>query len=250
MSTFLKIVGFILLGLLIFALLLVLSALFSPIHYTVYATGKEIDYNVKASWLFRIVRFSAPYKKPISLKIFWVDILEKRNKKTKDNTKSDKKEMVEKKELEESKDAEKPEEFEKPIKDKKDIKQQKNKKRKDKPKKGFKDFIAQLKEWQIKILVEETLKLIKILFVAIGIKEFSLKGEIGFENPAITGQVIGVYAAVFGMLGLPMKVKGNFEKEIIHVDVDIIGKTTLWKIGKPLVEYIRKEPMKTIFFKK
>ena len=96
--TILKIIGLVLLCILGLILLLVLTVLLVPIRY--YGKGEyskdKIAGTARVTWLLHIVRFKFVYgaEQPLSFKILWFDLL---NKKEKNNLKKEKKPKKEKK---------------------------------------------------------------------------------------------------------------------------------------------------------
>lgn len=85
----LKILGFVLLGIIVFALLLLLFVLFAPVRYKAkgsYSGEKPVLY-LKVSWLFRLVYFSFDINRSdkTSLRILGISTKKKVKKKTKES---------------------------------------------------------------------------------------------------------------------------------------------------------------------
>ena len=67
---------------------------------------------------------------------------------------------------------------------------------------------------------------------------------IGFDDPAVTGQVLGVIAAFCGAAGMMPCVTPEFEKQIFESDIEIKGRVTVFVLLKILIKVYFCEELK------
>ena len=67
---------------------------------------------------------------------------------------------------------------------------------------------------------------------------------IGFDDPAVTGQVLGVIAAFCGAAGMMPCVKPDFEKRVFESDIEIKGSVTVFVLLKILIKVYFCEELK------
>jgi len=67
---------------------------------------------------------------------------------------------------------------------------------------------------------------------------------IGFDDPAVTGQVLGVIAAFCGAAGIMPCVTPEFEKQIFESDIEIKGRVTVFVLLKILIKVYFCEELK------
>ncbi len=69
--------------------------------------------------------------------------------------------------------------------------------------------------------------------------KFYLTGEFGFLDPAKTAGILGKIYMVKGMFYIPnIEVSGNFEKEVMDIDLYMEGRNRLYKIVFPIVSFV------------
>ena len=113
--------------------------------------------------------------------------------------------------------------------------------------KSFKDQIDMFNNYpHKKELLLLTLKLIKKIFNGIRPKEFSLNAEIGLDDPATTGQFIGLCYTIIPFTKLDIFIKGNYEKLCINGELYIKGSLFLYKIIVPVGIYVIQKPVWSI----
>ena len=106
------------------------------------------------------------------------------------------------------------------------------------------------------MIVEKTILLLKRLVKAILPKDITGECRFGFEDPCITGMLLGAFYALFGMLRLynQIYVSADFEKEYLYLKCQIAGKIRLWSLLWPLIAYAVSKPvwiiLKPLVFKK
>lgn len=118
-----------------------------------------------------------------------------------------------------------------PPKDKKPKKPKKPKKDK-KPKKPKKEINIMKKINEIRNLsyiddiIKDVKTFLKKLFKHILPRKLSVVGQLGRENPDQTGQIFGILGIINGFSGknIKIKIKGNFEKEILEGKLYTEGK--------------------------
>lgn len=67
---------------------------------------------------------------------------------------------------------------------------------------------------------------------------------IGFDDPAVTGQVLGVIAAFCGAAGIMPCVTPDFEKRVFESDIEIKGRVTVFVLFKILIKVYFCEELK------
>ena len=67
---------------------------------------------------------------------------------------------------------------------------------------------------------------------------------IGFDDPAVTGQVLGVIAAFCGAAGIMPCVTPDFEKRVFESDIEIKGRVTVFVLLKILIKVYFCEELK------
>ena len=75
-------------------------------------------------------------------------------------------------------------------------------------------------------------------------KLFRIDMTIGFDDPAVTGQVLGVIAAFCGAAGIMPCVTPDFEKRVFESDIEIKGRVTVFVLLKILIKVYFCEELK------
>jgi len=100
-------------------------------------------------------------------------------------------------------------------------------------------------------IIGYTLSLIKRIFVTFAPKRIVVRGRYGAATPDITGKVLAAIYAAAGALNIRAEVEGDFEKEMLVLNVRAYGYFRLWVVFWPMVRYIiRPEIWRLIFPKK
>ncbi|MFV0503968.1 MAG: DUF2953 domain-containing protein [Lachnospirales bacterium] len=204
----LKILLFIILALLAIILLLLLVVLFSNFTYTI--EGKKDTHNfalkeAKASvdihWFCNALKFHFLYDNGSVnsfIKIFFYKInFKDKNKKPKEKKKKKKKQV------------------------------QSKKVKKKKKKKNPVSYL--LKD---KYFIKKVFTTVKNLLNRILPNYLYINGELGLDNPATTGQIVGAVWAYNGAKNKNIYLKGNFEEKVAKGEININGNFTLWQLLK------------------
>lgn len=80
-------------------------------------------------------------------------------------------------------------------------------------------------------------KLVRMI-IAILPKKWKITGEIGFDDPAMTGQFMGVLGAMYPILGNKVQIVPNFENAVINVEGNLKGHIRLGTLLYQLVSLI------------
>ncbi len=122
---------------------------------------------------------------------------------------------------------------------------------------GFKDLISRLKEYKdfisdisgrydIKGIIEKTIALVRKLFENIGFKVFEINGIIGFEDPSLTGRVLGALAAANCIIPADIDIDGDFENKRLEGSIDLSGKTCIFRLLLPVALYLLRKPVRPV----
>ena len=236
----LKWIGLVLAAVLALILLLCLFLLFSRFRYDV-----QVDKNVKmrvkatAKWLASLIWADfqmVDERRRLRVRVLWRRRVQNLDARTEaDEMKTDEsseKRAVKKGESSEvEKDALAPE--------------GKNKAKKDKSeRKNVIERIQEIINYPDKDLIFEYTKTLLIkLLRALRPKKFAVSGVIGFDDPSVTGQVLGAVGVVTTLTGLDIALRGNFAEEELTVRGEMAGKVTLWALLWPIVCWALKKPI-------
>ena len=83
---------------------------------------------------------------------------------------------------------------------------------------------------EIKIAVSLLWTEFKKLIVSILPKRLRIAGRLGFENPANTGSALAFYSVIYPFTGKNIKLKFEFEDEVIDIDGYAKGRITVFRI--------------------
>ena len=92
-------------------------------------------------------------------------------------------------------------------------------------------------------IIKLTLNFIKKLIQKNKPKNISIIGTVGFETPDKTGIFLGFLSVINSYLMFNLDILGDFEKEILELNINIDGKLILWKAIYPTIKYILKDPI-------
>lgn len=135
----------------------------------------------------------------------------------------------------------------KKIKLKKEKKPKKSKEKKE----SFGNKIEMLKEQfdsvyhypDRKILTKLTIQYLKKMLKALKPEAFSLKLEIGLNEPDKLGYILGITQTIIPITRLDITVKGVFDKELLNGNTDIKGKIYIYKFVFPTLQYVFTKPV-------
>ena len=279
----LKILLISLLALLALLLFLLIVLLFIPIYYDIQADKEEeITVNIKAVWLFGLVRFRFAIEKgqqQMMLKLLWFRLMG-------DNEESKKPRKSRRKSKKATPDASAPpfrdDEPEKPDENipaqeadtsanakksspssdhageshassdhQKDIPESSGEIALGKDLRTARDTVTDiLQKIQMfldyrekKVILRHTLRLLQKWWKVFRPKTFQAYGEIGLSDVALTGMILGAVSAIKALLFIPIQIVGNFEEEVIRFRVRMKGWMTLWGLLFPLIKYVCKKPI-------
>jgi len=262
LSTILLVILFLLLAILILMLIIMLT----PIRYNARVSyiDEKLAYDVKASWLMRLVFVHVKHSEAGDKRLFrvaWKHFLEDAAK-----------EQAESKDVSEDKKEEKVKERDPPEEATKKAKSESKKKEPEKPKvklidkvknfygglvdkfRNISDKIERFKELDLDLraLFSDTMLAFKRLFLALKPKVLLLDLELGLESPDQTGMAIGGLAVLEELIESTNRrkhkiiVKGNFEEKVINVDSTIKGRVSLWNLIWPFLRLYFAKSMQPI----
>lgn len=78
-------------------------------------------------------------------------------------------------------------------------------------------------------IIEATKKLLIRSMKALKPTKFSLTGEFGMDDPSRTGIIIGILSAISNFYRMNISIKGNYQKKIIALKLNVSGQITLGK---------------------
>ena len=245
--------------------MIVAILLFVPVKYTVTANNSEDLYvNLNAKWLMSIFRLHYFLNNGASEKSFTILFFKINSDKKKDKDKKYSKD--EKSEANEKKSGDTPEtaddNTDSVSSGKKDTAEPKKKKFSFASVKenliSFKSSVADsiesfrfaLNYPDKKLILHYTIACIKELIISLKPKAFRLDLEIGFDDPALTGQIGGAAYMMKSLFlnKLDLDIKINFEKEKLIFNTAAKGSLSLWSILFPLIKYAIRKPIRKIIF--
>lgn len=255
--TVLKIIGFVIAGIVALVLLILALILFAPVKYS--GSGRydeKATFSFKASYIFHLVRVKASYDGELkkSIKILFFEVGNKKakkprktKKKSKENKKTEKKEMqvstvpLKKKPKERPKERKK----EKPKEKKKNVfkrlKDRYNslKSKKDDAFKIIGDPDNQKAIKQIAEIVGKTLK--KIIP-----RKHEINLTYGFESPDTVGEVTGMIYTISAFTGLNINAYPDFENKILKADGWFKGHFMVFSVAKAAFVIYRNNRIKKL----
>ncbi|MDR1558878.1 MAG: DUF2953 domain-containing protein [Clostridiales bacterium] len=235
----LKVLALILVYVLAAVLIIITLALFSPARYRLRAgyDGKN-EIFLKAAWLFHI--FSVIYDTNASpaFKFNIFGRARKRKRKPADTERGyDNESNIKKREeLKENNNEEKSEENEE-DEEKQSLIDKFNK---------WKGYWDKFLEYPYKSgLTEKTLLFLKRVLKAILPDRADGECRFGFEDPSLTGMLLGLAHAVRGRAGLyeHVRISADFEKKYLYLKCRASGKIRLWALLWPFLAYVLSKPV-------
>jgi hypothetical protein len=68
--------------------------------------------------------------------------------------------------------------------------------------------------------------------------------DIGFDNPATTGQALACLGPLYGLIGNTLIVRPNFEEKILIIDFELKGRMTALKLGIIAIRVVKDKAIK------
>ena len=93
------------------------------------------------------------------------------------------------------------------------------------------------------LILRHTKDLLARLIRAVRPKRFVLRGLVGFEDPSVTGQLIGGIAVFRAMSGWDVNIKASFDESALRLRGMVAGRLTLWSLLWPLVRCVLQKPI-------
>jgi ribosomal protein L14 len=191
-----------------------LTAFFTPLTYTVSGRINEANATVSgaAAWLFRFIRVTFGYAKAFNSKTYIAGFEVK------------KKPMSDKKR--------KPAVVRKTA-----IKKQKAAEKKNSLFTRFNTLSAVLTDPDSKIIMSFVLEYIMKSIRNIKPKHLRVEGVFGFNDPSVTGCLLGAYEALAGYYGLRsvIRLNGEFNHPVLRLDWEVRGWVSVFSLAGPLI---------------
>ncbi|WP_160686411.1 DUF2953 domain-containing protein [Clostridium sp. C2-6-12] len=126
---------------------------------------------------------------------------------------------------------------------------EKNQKKPDKKEKSKKKYKS--KRSFGKDLLIEFFKYFKDIINIVKPKYFKISGAYGFEDPSLTGMVLGIISIIKGAVPkAQIYVEPDFEEELINIEVEINGDIKVYVICYRTLKLIIKKEIRKFLFKK
>ena len=61
-------------------------------------------------------------------------------------------------------------------------------------------------------------------------RRFNIYGEVGFDDPSVTGQILVITSMLIPIVGDKINIRGNFEEQIIDIEGRLKGRITIFKV--------------------
>ena len=68
------------------------------------------------------------------------------------------------------------------------------------------------------------------LFKHICPRKLQIDGEVGFDDPSVTGQILVITSMLKPVLGKNVRIVGNFEEPIISIEGKLKGRITVFRV--------------------
>lgn len=126
-------------------------------------------------------------------------------------------------------------------------KEKKGKTKKKRKKEKEKTLLAKLKEayyeYDVKSLYKPLKRFLKRVLKAIGIRKARADLTFGFDDPSLTGMVLGGGCAVAAFLPFDFRLRGHFDGAFLDGNVIIKGKTCAFAILVPTARLVFEKPV-------
>ena len=105
---------------------------------------------------------------------------------------------------------------------------------------GIKDILQNPHKKQI---VHQVWKFLKKIYRGIKPRKIHMDLELGTGDPGDTGYILGCIGIISPYCGNDIKIKGNFEQQILHGRIYAVGKCTIGYVGRILLQFIFAKPI-------
>ncbi len=61
-------------------------------------------------------------------------------------------------------------------------------------------------------------------------RRFNIYGEVGFDDPSVTGQILVITSMLIPIVGDKINIRGNFEEPVIDIEGKLKGRITIFKV--------------------
>lgn len=241
----LKWLGIILMTLILIVLLVLIIVLISPIKYKLDLTKEDIiDTSANVKWLYSLINVDIIYNSDTGpttiLKLFGIPItLKKKTEELVEKADEDIQESI--KDIESQKTQ--------PLDTKTNkSKTNKNKKKKANKQKGnFKETITKIRVFEYKAeLIIDTFHLLKRIWKASMPSKLQIYIEVGKEDPADTGQLIGFLSTLIPLYYPVINIVGNYEKECFYGKIEADGSIYIGQLVYHMIQYVRTASVKEL----
>lgn len=100
-------------------------------------------------------------------------------------------------------------------------------------------------------LLVEFLNYFKDIINIVKPKHFNISGVYGFEDPSLTGMLLGIISIIKGVVPkAKIDVNPDFEEETINLEVEIYGHIKVYQICYRSIKLIIKKEVRKLLFKK
>lgn len=247
----LKYIGIAILIVLAILIILLLLLLFNSVKYEAKGaySAEESTANAFVSWLFGLIRFEVSYngndfkfnaRCPMKKRIQRI-IAGKRNKN------DDSKPVVkiasvenEKNEPRKKADQEKQHKLKKSAKNKSVV---------DRLKDAFEKIFYYYNEYDIKHLFSPFKRFLLRFVKSLGLKKMEADITFGFDDPSLTGMVLGGSTAATAFLPFDVNLRGYFDGEYLNGNGYIKGKTCVLRLLMPFIKVILEKPVRNLILK-
>jgi len=96
---------------------------------------------------------------------------------------------------------------------------------------------------QKKEIIKYSFNFIKELFFAVKPKELYINAVVGFDKPSNTGVFLGFAAIICEFIPFDIYLSGDFEKSFFEGNAKINGKTSVFRMGIPVLRFLLKKPI-------
>lgn len=252
-----KIFGFVLLGVLAAAIVIILLFLFLPVKYKLFfEKHDDIQVKVMINCLF-IWKYIFEYSKGKNVYCFKIFGISLKNNRKKKRVGALKTKRVYKSSAEETKEVHKEENELKGV----DLEERKSKAenvKNDKPKEERKKESTARKFYKKasfiydylgkKEIIIPIINLFKSVFKCIKPYDGEIYLKIGTGNPADTGYIVGFLSILRCVISYKTQIIGDFNKEAFETKVNLKGRITAFGLIFPFISFVLKKPIRKIIF--
>jgi hypothetical protein len=255
----LKILGFIILGIVALVVFIALLLLFIPIYYKADLNyNGQLNFDARASWLLRIFKLTFRLKGKESESAFTI-FGHKPEHKDKDGASSTGGDTAGRIDSNTSAGSGEPDGKPSPsnvqpppklaMSDSKSTAKAKAREHKKKPKKksgGLWGKFQQVHSYKYKkLLIKRTILLLRRWLRVIAPVHYNGTIKFGTDDPSLTGSILGAYSAIVLPWGVERHVElsVDFEKKALYIDLHADGRVQMWAALWPFLSYIFSKPV-------